>query len=317
MRRAPCPVVVIFAPTACGKTALARTLFGKSSLSPFKGCAEVVSADSQAVYRGLSIGTAKPDFADLQDIPHHVIDVVEPSVQFGVGEFVEAADRACEEIWSRGKLPLVIGGSGFYVRSFLLGLPATPQGDPSVHERLCVRLKNEGLPLLYEELRRVDAASARAINCHDSYRVLRALEVYECSGKPLSSFEMPSAVRSRYDCCTLVLTRDRMELYGRIDARVDVMFENGLADEVRALKAAGYTAHSPGMKAIGYREFFLGLSDEQILRQRIKKNSRRYAKKQYTFMRDIPGATTLPACDLKKISEIVFSFCRNHHVGEV
>lgn len=291
-------VIVIFAPTACGKTALTRDIFGKSSLSYFKGLGEVVSADSQAVYKGLDIGTAKPDEDEQKDIPHHLIDVVTPDVQFGVGEFIELADECCEDIIERGLYPVVTGGTGFYIRNFLMGLPVTPISNVYIRDGLKHRIENEGNFVLYEELKEKDPVSAKKINVHDAYRIVRALEVFYASGRPLSSYELPSSLRKKFRFITIILDRDRKDLYSRINERVDRMFLQGLADEVAQLKASGFTKDSPGMKAIGYSEFFMSdLSSIEEIKERIKKDSRRYAKRQYTFMRDIPGAVTFDADD--------------------
>lgn len=302
------PVIVIFAPTACGKTALATSIFGRSSLSVLKQKCEVISADSQAVYRHLDIGTAKPTPEEQKELPHHLIDIAEPCEQFGLGEFLENADRLCEEIYSRGKIPLVLGGTGFYIRNFLLGSPVTPESDPQVRAKLKERLQKEGNETLYRELVAVDSEYAFKINVNDGYRICRALEVYELSGKPLSSFKLPCELRKEYDFCTIILNREREELYRRIDERVERMFESGLPEEIEHLKAMGCTKDFPAMKAIGYSEFFLeGLTLEQI-KEKIKHDSHRYAKKQQTFMRGIPFAQTVHADDNKKIMEIIESF---------
>ena len=155
------PVVVIFAPTACGKTALAREIFGSGSLFGFKGMGEVVSADSQAVYRHLDIGTAKPSLEERTELPHHLVDIVSPDRQFGVGDFLELADSSCREIHSRGKIPIVLGGTGFYIRSFILGLPPTPISDPEQREKIKKRLELEGNSALFHELKKVDPVYAK------------------------------------------------------------------------------------------------------------------------------------------------------------
>ncbi len=303
------PAVVIFAPTASGKTALAKEIFGKSSLFDFKGMGEVVSADSQAVYRYLDIGTAKPTKDEMEEIPHHLVDVVEPDCQFGVGEFLEMADAICSDIFSRGKIPVVLGGTGFYIRSFLLGLPPTPISDPVLRGKLKERLAKEGNGPLYHELKTVDPVYAKKIDLHDGYRICRALEVYYATGKSLSSFALPTQLRGGYDFCTIILKREREELYSRIDSRVDNMFAGGLEMEVERLKSLGYGKDTPAMKAIGYSEFFLdgGLGTDEI-KALIKFNTRRYAKKQYTYMRDIPGAVEIPADNVGEVVSHIGSF---------
>lgn len=304
------PVIVIFAPTACGKTALATEMFGRSSLSCFKGKGEVISADSQAVYKGLDIGTAKPTPEEQKEIPHHLVDIIEPDRQFGVGNFITKADDLCTEILERKKIPLVVGGTGFYIRNFLLGLPVTPESNPLIREQLKEKLQRVGKEEMYAELKHVDPDSAWKINKNDAYRICRALEVYYTSGKPLSSYSLPDSLRKKFDFLTIILNRNKDELYERIDARVEKMFENGLAQEVEHLKEKGFTAESPGMKAIGYSEFFIeGLTKNQI-KEKIKSDSHHYAKKQYTFMRGIPEAVTVDADDKEKIFSLISGFCR-------
>ncbi len=305
------PVIVIFAPTASGKTALTKDLFGRSSLALFKEGGEVISADSQAVYRYMNIGTAKPDPQEQQEVPHHLIDFIEPTVQFDTAMFVEKADFLCRKIYAEGKIPLVTGGTGFYIRNFILGLPKAPQSDEKIRENLKRRMELEGNKELYAELKRVDRDYAKKINIHDNYRIVRALEVFYATGKPLSSFELPSEPRSQYDFCTIVLNRCRDELYERIDRRVDMMFENGLPEEIRMLKNMGFTADTPGMKAIGYREFFSGDEDLEVIKYNIKNNSHHYAKKQYTYMKGIPGAHFIDYSDSEQVKSVVKEFVRN------
>lgn len=310
------PVLVIFAPTACGKTELALSLFGKSSASPFSGQAEVISADSRQVYRGMDIGTAKPGPSLLEELPHHLVDVNSPGEPFSAGDFVRMADEKCREIAARGRLPVVLGGTGFYIRNFMCGLPATPKADEALRLRLRERLRKEGAEALHAELAGLDSASASLIHVNDRYRILRALEVCIASGKPRSSFGLPAATRDGYDFCTVILERDRQDLYGRINRRVDDMISAGLAREVEALVNAGFTAGSPGMQAIGYREFFcpqvLGAEGEEartrLARDLIARDSRRYAKRQYTFMAGIPGARRFHADALGEIRGFISGF---------
>lgn len=299
------PVVVLFAPTASGKTALSIKLFGKSSLFCFKGRAELVSADSMQVYKGLDIGTAKPDENEKNELPHHLIDILEPDEQFSVADFVSMADSCCREIYGRGKIPLVAGGTGFYIRNFIMGLPETPVSDEKIRNSLKERIKNEGNEALYAELKSVDAESAAKINVNDGYRICRALEVFYSTGRPRSSFKISSKMRENYDFKVIVLEAERAKLYEKINFRVEKMFERGLAGEVRALYEKGFVKSAPGMQAIGYREWFLddgGLrSDVENVMQEIKRDSRKYAKKQYTYISGIPGALKIDASDEEKM----------------
>lgn len=303
------PVIVLFAPTATGKTALAIDIFGKSSPSFFNGRAELISADSMQVYKGLDIGTAKPSLQEQEELKHHLIDMYEPWQQWNVADFVREADLLCRNIHERGKIPLIAGGTGFYIRNFILGLPETPVSDEKVRNQIKERIRVEGKEALYAELTRIDPESAEKININDEYRICRALEVFYTTGKPRSSFKMNLVPRKEYDFKVIVLERDREELYQRINQRVDLMFEAGLAEEVRSLYEKGATCDMPAMQAIGYREFFDGRGmlrpDLDQVRLLIKHNSRKYAKKQYTFMADIPGAHKIDASNAEKCAEKV------------
>ncbi|MGN0740078.1 MAG: tRNA (adenosine(37)-N6)-dimethylallyltransferase MiaA [Treponema sp.] len=284
------PVIVIFAPTATGKTALTLKLFGSGSHSLFKDKAEIISADSMAVYKYMNIGTAKPDKTVLSQIPHHLIDFLEPNCQFSVNEFVRRADSLCEEIYSRGKIPAIVGGTGFYIRNFLLGLPETPESNEEIRTQLKDELEKSGIGFMYEKLKLVDKESAEKINRNDAYRILRALEVFYLTGKPRSSFLLSEKLREDYDFFTVILERDRSDLYARIDMRIDQMFSQGLEQEVKSLIEKGFTKDDAGMKAIGYREFFASLDSLAEIKERIKHDSHKYAKKQYVFMKGICNA---------------------------
>lgn len=280
-------MIVIFAPTATGKTALTVKLFGTGSLF-FEGKAEIISADSMAVYKYMDIGTAKPDQKLQKEIPHHMIDLFEPDTQFDVSSFVEKADFFAKEIYERKKIPVVAGGTGFYIRNFILGLPETPESNPEIRESLKAELEKSGIDFMYEKLKLVDPVSAEKINRNDAYRILRALEVFYITGKTRSEFVLPEKSREQYDFLTIVLERDREDLYRRIDLRVEQMFEAGLEGEVESLIKKGYNKDTPGMQAIGYREFFMGLNSVSEIKEKIKHDSHKYAKKQYVFMKGIP-----------------------------
>lgn len=284
------PVIVIFAPTATGKTALTLKLFGSGSHSLFKDKAEIISADSMAVYKYMNIGTAKPDKTVLSQIPHHLIDFLEPNCQFSVNEFVRRSDLLCTEIYSRGKIPAIVGGTGFYIRNFLLGLPKTPESNAEIRTQLKNELEKSGIDFMYEKLKLVDNESAQKINKNDAYRILRALEVFYLTGKPRSSFSLSEKLRENYDFFTVILERDRSDLYERIDMRIEQMFSQGLEQEVQSLIEKGFTKDDAGMKAIGYREFFEGFNSPAEIKEKIKHDSHKYAKKQYVFMKGICNA---------------------------
>jgi len=307
----PVPVPVLFGPTASGKTGVLFRLFGPDGLCSLK--AEVVSADSMQVYRGMDVGTAKPSPGERELLPHHLIDIRNPDEQFNAGDFVRLALEAIADIAGRGAVPVVSGGTGFYLKNLVLGLPEAPPSDPAVRGGLKTELREKGAAALMDELAARDPVSAERIHLNDEYRLLRALEVLRLCGRPLSSFGVsgpPEASNgaagpgSRFRFIVLGLFRPREELYRRIDERCAAMFSRGLPDEARRLYEAGYTPRDPGLRAIGYREFFVDdgdggyrLSrDTDGVRELVAGNSRRYAKRQATFFASLPGAKRIAAC---------------------
>lgn len=309
------PVIVIFAPTASGKTALTGELFSPLG-SHFIFNGEIVSADSMQVYKYMDIGTAKPEPVFCQKIPHHLIDLVEPDVQFTVADFVEQADKACEDIFNRGKVPVVCGGTGFYIRNFLFGLPETPESDEKLRNELKYRLEKEGNEALYQELKNVDPESASKIHINDGYRIVRSLEVFYTTGKKRSECKVQNQLREKYAFTFIVLQPQREVLFNRIRQRVDMMFEAGLEKEMKGLLEKGYTKETPGMKAIGYSEFFESNDIEEI-KEKIKHDSCKYAKKQYTYIRDIPGSQIIDFSatdeDLEKVKDVINTLDLNQY----
>jgi len=290
-------VLVVFGPTASGKTDLLLRLFGRGH-SPK---AEIVSADSMQVYRGMDIGTAKPSPEERLQLPHHLIDIRNPNEQFTAGDFVRLAREAIDDISRRGAVPIVSGGTGFYLRNLVLGLPEAPPSDQAIRDALKLELKEKGAAALMEELARLDPVSAGKIHINDEYRLLRALEVQRLCKRPLSSFSMSTGDSvPKYDFRVIGLYRPREELYQRINGRCAAMFAKGLPEEVQKLYDAGYTPRDPGLRAIGYREFFVEdppasgvfrLSrDIAGVQELVAMNSRRYAKRQITFFSSLPGA---------------------------
>jgi tRNA dimethylallyltransferase len=314
----PVPVLLLFGPTASGKTAVLERLARGGASFP---SAEVVSADSMQVYRGMDIGTAKPSPELRALLPHHLIDIRNPDEQFNAGEFVRLADDAVQDITRRGKFPVVSGGTGFYLASFVLGLPPAPPSDAAVRLALKTELREKGAAPLRVELAACDPVSAARIHENDEYRLLRALEVWRLSGRPLSSFSRPSpcggaVFRREYRFFLIGLRRSREELYRAIDERCARMFRAGLPAEVQRLFKAGYRPEDPGMKAIGYREFFVNAEkaaagspdlaraapDEWSLSTNfaavetlVARNSRRYAKRQITYFSSLPGVLWIDA----------------------
>jgi tRNA dimethylallyltransferase len=301
--RAPLnPVFILFGPTAVGKTAVVERLFGggRSGVD-----AEIISADSMQVYRGMNVGTAKPNAAAREALPHHLLDVRNPDEQFNAGDFVRLAYAAARAIAARGKLPVVSGGTGFYINSFLCGLPAAPPSDQAIRAALKKEAREAGgMDALWNELCACDAASAARIHRNDEYRLLRALEVFRLTGKPLSSFKACGGVAPEGRRFIVGLERERGDLYKRIEKRCAGMMRAGLADEAASLFDKGYTPDDPALKAIGYKEFFYKDEDgawQLLARGRpgvplarveelIAQNSRNYAKRQTAYFKNIAGA---------------------------
>jgi tRNA dimethylallyltransferase len=296
------PVILIFGPTAAGKTNLVASLFA--------GRGEVINADSEQVYRSLSIGTAKPEHEIVARVPHHLIDVLEPTEQFTVGDFVRAADRIAAEITARRMIPVVSGGAAFYIRHFVFGLPAAPASDPAIRAEVKRDLEEKGSAALHVELSSLDPAGASRIHPADGYRVSRALEVIRQTGKPLSFFRLRTVPRDEYRFLSIGLTLPKEELKERIDRRVDAMFAAGLAEEVSRLRALGYGPTTPGMRGIGYREFFIQGNNAEIteISAAIKLHSLQYAKRQMTFFRRIPGTHWMHPAQRDVIAGIVDEF---------
>ncbi len=263
------------------------------------------------VYRGMDVGTAKPSPEERRRVPHHLIDVVEPSVQFTAGEFVHRADSLVREVATRGRIPVVCGGTAFYIRNFLFGLPASPPAQLAVRRRLQDLEREVGPRQLHAMLAERDPEAGRRIPPGDRYRTVRALEVLETTGRSVYSFPWPRSPRADYQWLLVGLERPRDELYRRIEERVDRMFAQGLVEEVRRLLAAGYGPRDPGMRGIGYQEFLvmrkgcLGFAD---VRGMIKLDSRRYAKRQVTFFRAIEGVRWFDAGSLPEVKAAVERF---------
>ncbi len=289
------PALVLLGPTASGKTDLLLELFARAAgtgLPPV----EIVSADSMQAYRGMDIGTAKPGPQERGILPHHLIDIRDPEEAYTVGDFVDLAGKACAQIAGRGALPVLAGGTGFYVRNFIFGLPGAPAVLPAIRDEVAADMERRGPQALREELLTIDPGAAARIHPNDRYRISRACEILRQTGRPPSDFAPGRTPRGDFDFLLVEVSRGREELYARIDARVDLMFGRGLPAEVAGLVAKGHGPSSPGMKAIGYSEFFgPGHAGEPSLRADldevaadIKLDSRHYAKRQETYFRGLP-----------------------------
>lgn len=296
-------VLAIVGATATGKSALALTLAEELP-------GEIVNADALQVYRGFDIGTAKPGPAERARVPHHLIDILDPWERWSAGEFARRARQAIGEIRGRGRTPVVVGGSGLYLRALFEGISPVPPGDPEVRSELRDRLAREGLEPLAAELARVDPETAERLAAGDTQRVLRALEVVRVSGRPLSSWiaEQPFGTQ-RIAVLRLGLTLPRVLLYDRIAERVVRMVEDGWVDEVARLLARGLDPGLPAFQAIGYRQIVRHLEAEWSLDDAVAdtvKATRRFAKRQETWFRREPDVIWFSAQNLdRRISHIL------------
>ncbi|HYF94022.1 MAG TPA: tRNA (adenosine(37)-N6)-dimethylallyltransferase MiaA [Symbiobacteriaceae bacterium] len=275
------PLLVLVGPTAVGKTALSVAVARRLG-------AEIISGDSMQVYRGMDIGTAKVTPEEMAGVPHHLIDIKAPDEPFSVAEFQTRVDAAIREIFCRGRLPMLVGGTGLYVRSVLQAYTFTEmEADPELRVRLAAEEERQGPGHLHRRLQAVDSAAAAKLHPKDLRRIIRALEVWETAGVPISETQTAAESAPRYDDVFLGLTMERDLLYRRIDQRVDQMLAGGLKEEVlRLLKR--YPPHTQSLEAIGYREMvwhLRGLLTEGEAAELIRRNTRRFAKRQFTWFR--------------------------------
>lgn len=263
------------------------------------------------VYRHMDVGTAKPSPESRARLPHHLVDVADPTEQFNAGRFVKAAEALARQILDRGRVPVIAGGTAFYITSFLYGLPESPPADVATRQRLRAREAEEGIGALYRTLESRDPAGAARIQPNDPYRIIRALEVLESTGRSLFSYRWPRTPRAEFQFLIIGLEREREELYRRIDARVNAMFAQGFVEEVKALLAMGFGPVDPGMRGIGYRELLAmraGCQTFAQVRELIARNSRRYAKRQLTFFRSIADVCWFRADRPAAVREKIESF---------
>ncbi len=273
-------VLVLVGPTASGKTAVALLMAGRLN-------AEILSADSRQIYRSLDIGTAKPTRSERESVPHHFVDLIDPEYPFNAGEFGKQGRKVIDEIFGRKRVPLVVGGSGLYLRGLIDGFFEGPGADQSLREELYGRLHEIGAEGLLEDLRLVDPAAASRMLPTNTRRIIRALEIVTLTGKPISELQKEKITINFYPVFA-GLEWDRKKLYRRIDERVDRMIDDGLVDEVFTLKRKGYTPKYNALQTTGYAEVFEfidgKISFEEMV-SLIKRNTRRYAKRQMTWFR--------------------------------
>ena len=277
----------LLGPTATGKSRLALQLAAAHAI-------EIVSVDSAQVYRGMDIGTAKPSAAERRSVPHHLLDIVDPTERYSAGRFRSDAIRSVEDILSRGKTPLLVGGTMLYYRTLVVGIDALPQGDRKIRARIDSEAGRKGWPALHAQLSEVDPAAARRIQPGDAQRIQRALEVWELTGRPLSELQVGAKDPLPFELKAFaIVPQDRAELHRRTADRFDAMLKAGLVDELRELRMRyRLSAGLPSMRCVGYRQVWRFLekeSSEAEMREAATAATRQLAKRQLTWLRSLPG----------------------------
>lgn len=282
------PLIVIGGPTACGKTGFSIKLAKKIG-------GEIISADSMQVYRYMDIGTAKVTAEEADGVPHYLIDEFDPDEEYNVMLFQQKAKAYMEQIWAKGKVPILVGGTGFYINALLYDNDFTETDNDTSYREECYKLaKEQGPEVLFERLKEVDPEYAEIMHANNVKRVTRALEYYYLTGQKFSEHNAEQKEKdSPYDAAVIILNMDREKLYERIELRIDIMMEQGLLEEVKGLLDKGYTPDLVSMQGIGYKEFIPYFNGECTLEEavtQLKTNTRRFAKRQLTwFRRQIEG----------------------------
>ncbi len=300
-------VLAILGPTGVGKTGTAIELCGRLN-------GEIVSCDSRQIYRGLDIGTAKPTPEEQAQARHHLIDVAEIGEVFSAQRYRELALEVIEEIFSRGKQPLVVGGTGLYYRALTEGFFEVPENDEELRKRLGAEADEYGNETLWERLNEVDPESAGKISKSDRFRIIRALEIFEISGLPKSALSREGAYpEKKYEFITVGLNLPRKELYEKINKRVEIMLENGWLDETKELISSGRLNSGNNSKLMGYNWLYKHIEGDMPFSdclEKIKQAHRNYAKRQLTWFKRVRGISWISAADPCKFEKIVELF--NH-----
>jgi len=293
-------VPVILGPTAVGKTELSLLLAERLPL-------EVISADSRQIYKYMDIGTAKVAPAVREKVPHHFIDICTPEQTFSAGQFAGQARQTIERIFKTNKLPLVVGGSGLYIRALLDGFFEQHIRDEALRQQLDEELRHKGLPAMYQQLTEVDPVYAQKIDKNDRQRILRALEVFRSSGRPFSAWHRQQSVAAPFAFFQIGLTMERGALYQRINLRVERMMELGLVEEVKNLLNNHYSAELNALNTVGYKEvikYLKGGFTFSEMTEEIKKNTRRYAKRQMTWFKKDERIRWFEVANIKELLQV-------------
>lgn len=294
-------VLIIVGPTAIGKTQLSLQIASRMN-------GEIVSADSRQIYKFMDIGTAKPTLEEQQQVVHYFIDIKFPDEYYSAGRFGKEARAKIDEIFLSGKQPIVVGGSGLYIRALVDGLFEAQISDPLIKQKLKSQAKCQGLNYLFNYLTKVDSTLAKQIHPNDSQRIIRALEVWEITGTPLSYYQRQEETKANFKPIFIGLNMDRKKLYQKIESRVDKMIQQGFVDEVARLLEMGYSSELNSLQTVGYKEvfeYFKGnLSFEEMI-SLIKQRSRNYAKRQLTWFRKDSRITWWDIDEFKNLTELV------------
>ncbi len=300
-------IVVICGPTGVGKTGFAIKLARR-----FSG--EIIGADSMQVYKWMDIGSAKPTAEEQKEAVHHLIDVVNPDETFDAGTFINLADKAISDIISRGKLPIVAGGTGLYIRALLHGLFRQKQADPDIILKLTKELEEFGRDHLHARLARIDPFIAKAVHPNDSFRVINALEVYESTGRIKSEqLKEHGFENERYSSIKFALFMAREKLYERINKRVEIMMDQGFLDEVKGLLKRGCSPDLKPMQSIGYKHICDYLNNKNSYDEAIsllKRDTRRFAKRQFTWFKREKNIIWLKPHEVEKASRLIIDFIK-------
>ncbi|MCY9515883.1 tRNA (adenosine(37)-N6)-dimethylallyltransferase MiaA [Paenibacillus apiarius] len=300
-------LLVLVGPTAVGKTQLSL------SVAKHYEC-EIISGDSMQVYRKMDIGTAKLPIQERGGIPHHMMDIHDPDEAFSVAEFQERGRTLIQQITARNHLPFIVGGTGLYVESLCYGFVfGDSSSDEEFRQQMADYAASHGSEALHERLKAVDPITAERLHHNDQRRVIRALEVFHLSGEPLSSQLARQKRESPYDLCMIGLTMDRQMLYKRIEARIDIMLEEGLIDEVRQLLEQGYSRNLVSMQGLGYKEIAAYLEGEMSLDAAVgllKRDTRRYAKRQLSWFRRMTELEWVDVTDSERTDEHFTQICK-------
>ena len=276
------PLLVIVGPTAVGKTKVSVELAERIG-------GEIVSADSRQVYRFMDIGTAKPAPTDMRRIPHHMIDVVNPDEEYTAADYSRGAHVAIKSIFEKGRIPIMVGGSGLYIRAVIDGIFPGPGSDTKIREKLEKEAEESELSSLYDRLCKVDPVASSRIHPNDKRRIIRALEIFEATGRPISLLqEQGKKKEPKYNTVMIGLNRPRKELYGRIEERVEEIFDHGFIEEAKRLLEKGYEESLISMEALGYREVIKFLNGGIMLdlaKRKVKQNTCHYARRQLIWFR--------------------------------